>query len=119
MNAPLQPTQWAALDAARARADIDARWDGDIVRQLTDYIAIPAKSPGFDADWVQHGFIDAVVRNAARWIETQKVAGLRLEVVRLAGRTPVIFFEVDGTKAGNMENVLRVVNGLIASSRKA
>lgn len=106
MNAPLQPTQWAALDAARARADIDARWDGDIVRQLTDYIAIPAKSPGFDADWVQHGFIDTVVRNAARWIETQKVAGLRLEVVRLAGRTPVIFFEVDGTKAGNTQTAL-------------
>ena len=28
-------------------------------------------------------------------------------------------YYTDGTKAGNMENVLRVVNGLIASSRKA
>ena len=28
-------------------------------------------------------------------------------------------YYTDGTKAGNMENVLRVVNALVASSRKA
>ena len=54
------------------------KWDGDIVRQLTDYIAIPAKSPGFDKDWAQHGYIDTVLRNAASWVEAQKVEGLQL-----------------------------------------
>ena len=78
MNAPLHhelPTP--LLDAAQARARIDAQWDGDILRQLTDYIAIPAKSPVFDPDWAAHGFIDAVVRQAAGWVEAQKVPGLR------------------------------------------
>ena len=37
--------------AAPALAQVSLAWDEDIVRQLTDYIAIPAKSPGFDADW--------------------------------------------------------------------
>ena len=95
MNAPLHREMPAGtLDAARLQSEIDAQWDGDIVRQLTDYIAIPAKSPGFEKDWAALGHIETVVRNAAQWVEAQKVEGLTLEVVRLPGRTPVIFFEV-------------------------
>lgn len=89
------------LQPAEALSRISEQWDADIVRQLTDYIAIPAKSPGFAPDWEQLGFIDTVVRNAAAWVEAQKVEGLKLEVVRLPGRTPVIFFEVDGTLPGS------------------
>ena len=89
------------LQPADALSQISKQWDEDIVRQLTDYIAIPAKSPGFAPDWEQLGFIDTVVRNAAAWVEAQKVAGLKLEVVRLPGRTPVIFFEVEGTQPGS------------------
>ncbi|MBS0499137.1 MAG: hypothetical protein JSR74_02290, partial [Proteobacteria bacterium] len=48
MNAPHAPELAAVMDAAAARRQIDAQWDGDIVRQLTDYIAIPAKSLAFD-----------------------------------------------------------------------
>ncbi|MDF1486304.1 M20 family metallopeptidase [Ramlibacter sp. H39-3-26] len=103
MNARI-PTP--ALDAAAALAHASAQWDGDIVRQLTDYIAIPAKSPGFDADWQQHGYIETVVRNAAAWVEARKVAGLSLEIVRLPGRTPVLFFEVAATQQGSTQTVL-------------
>ena len=91
MNARI-PT--SALNAAQALDQVSQAWDQDIVRQLTDYIQIPAKSPSFDADWASHGHIDTVIRNAAAWVEAQKVEGLTLEVVRLPGRTPVIFFEV-------------------------
>ncbi|MFZ3081890.1 M20 family metallopeptidase [Rhodoferax ferrireducens] len=83
-----------ALNTTQALNQISRAWDDDLVAQLSDYIAIPAKSPMFDADWVQHGFIDTVVRNAASWVEAQKVAGLTLEIIRLPGRTPVLFFEV-------------------------
>jgi acetylornithine deacetylase/succinyl-diaminopimelate desuccinylase-like protein len=83
------------FDANLALAHAQARWDNDIVRQLTDYIAIPAKSPAFDPDWAAHGYIEMVVRNAAQWVEAQKVPGLRLEIIRLPGRTPLLFFEVD------------------------
>ena len=76
-------------------------WDDDIVGQLTDYIAIPAKSPTFAADWAELGLLDTVVRNAAAWVEAQKVAGLTLEIVRLPGRTPVLFFEIEATQAAS------------------
>ena len=107
MNAPLHhELPPPLLDAAQARARIDAQWDGDILRQLTDYIAIPAKSPVFDPDWAAHGFIDTVVRHAAGWVEAQKVPGLTLEVVRLPGRTPVIFFEIPATRPGSTQTAL-------------
>ncbi|MES2481599.1 MAG: M20 family metallopeptidase [Pseudomonadota bacterium] len=101
MNAPLHREMPAtALDAARVFDQVNRQWDDDIVGQLSDYIAIPAKSPGFDKDWVAHGHIETVVRNAAQWVESQKVEGLTLEIVRLPGRTPVLFFEVAGTRGG-------------------
>jgi acetylornithine deacetylase/succinyl-diaminopimelate desuccinylase-like protein len=84
----------STLNAVQALDQVSRTWDHDIVGQLTDYIAIPAKSPMFDPDWVQNGFIDTVVRNAAAWVEAQRVPGLTLEVIRLEGRTPVLFFEV-------------------------
>ena len=107
MNAPLHKEIPAdILNAAQALSQVTAQWDGDIVRQISDYIAIPAKSPGFDADWKAHGYIDTVMRNAAAWVEAQKVEGLTLEVIRLEGRTPVLFFEIPATRADSTQTVL-------------
>ena len=96
MNARI-PTP--VLDNTLALQQVSAQWDRDIVRQVTDYIAIPAKSPGFEADWQAKGLLDTVVRNAADWIAAQKVPGLQFEIVRLPGRTPVLFFEVAATQS--------------------
>ncbi|AEB87015.1 M20/M25/M40 family metallo-hydrolase [Alicycliphilus denitrificans] len=96
----------AALDAALALDRVSRAWDEDILQQLTDYIRIPAKSPGFAPDWRELGHIETVVRNAAQWVEAQKVAGLTLEIVRLPGRTPVLFFEVAATQPQLAQTVL-------------
>jgi acetylornithine deacetylase/succinyl-diaminopimelate desuccinylase-like protein len=107
MNAPLhREIPAGVLDATQALSQVSAQWDGDIVKQITDYITIPAKSPSFDADWAGHGHLETVLRNAASWVEAQKVEGLQLEIVRLEGRTPVLFFEVPATKADSTQTVL-------------
>jgi acetylornithine deacetylase/succinyl-diaminopimelate desuccinylase-like protein len=100
------PATAPALDPQALREFTDRTWDDEIVPALTEYIAIPAKSPMFDADWQRHGFIDRVVRDAAAWVEGKKLAGLKLEVIRLEGRTPVIFFELPATKPGDDTVVL-------------
>lgn len=94
------------LDANAALTHATRAWDDDIVRQLTDYIAIPAKSPSFDPDWAAHGHLETVMRNAAAWVEAQKVPGLQLEIVRLEGRTPVLFFEIPASGTTATQTVL-------------
>ena len=49
----------AALNPQTLLQSVTQAWDSDIVQQLSDYIAVPAKSPAFDADWAVHGHIDA------------------------------------------------------------
>ena len=94
------------LDPKALQAFVDDKWDNEIIPALTDYIAVPAKSPAFDADWEKNAFIERVVRDAAQWVEAQKVSGLTLEVVRLPGRTPVIFFDAPATRSDNGDTIL-------------
>ncbi|ABA53403.1 M20 family metallopeptidase [Burkholderia pseudomallei] len=96
----------AAIDHDRLADFIERKWNDEILHALTDYIAVPAKSPAFDPDWAKHGYIERVIVDAAQWAERQPVKGLRVEVVRLAGRTPVIFFETPATRAGSTDTIL-------------
>ncbi|MBU3739599.1 MAG: peptidase M20, partial [Rhodoferax sp.] len=82
------------IDAAAALDHATRSWDHDIVARLSHYIGIPSKSPLFDPEWAENGHIETVLRDAADWVQAQQVSGLRLEIVRLAGRTPLLFFEV-------------------------
>ncbi|GGC68170.1 M20 family metallopeptidase [Undibacterium terreum] len=95
----------AKLDPKALQAFVDGKWDKEIVPNLTQYIEIPAKSPMFDAAWEQNGYIDKVARDAADWIRSQKVQGLTLELIKLPGRTPVLFFEVPATGNAGTDTV--------------
>jgi acetylornithine deacetylase/succinyl-diaminopimelate desuccinylase-like protein len=85
-------------DAARLTAFVERMWDAEIVPALTDYIRIPNKSPAFDPDWAAHGHMDRAVDLFAGWARGKiaGVAGAELDVVRLEGRTPVIFVSIPG-----------------------
>ena len=87
-----------AVDRIRAQSAkfVGRIWDEQIVPQLVDYIRIPNKSPMFDSDWVKHGYMDQAVSLMENWASKQPIAGMKLEVVRLEGRTPLIFIEIPG-----------------------
>ena len=63
-------------------------WDDSIVPNLVDYVKIPNKSPMFDPQWQENGHMEKAVELIAGWCREQKIEGLTVEVVRLAGRTP-------------------------------
>ncbi len=85
------------MDTTKTDRLVSDAWDSDIVPQLVEYIRIPNKSPMFDADWQKHGYMDAAVDLMAKWAKQQDIAGMTVEVVRLEGRTPLIFIEIPGT----------------------
>jgi acetylornithine deacetylase/succinyl-diaminopimelate desuccinylase-like protein len=90
------------VDAQQLEEFVSLKWDDDIVPKLVDYIRIPCKSPHFDADWAANGHIDAAVGLAEHWSRAQEIPGLKIEVIRLEGRTPVLFFEIEGDAPGNI-----------------
>src|SRR5574341_538537 len=73
-------------------------WDEAIVPALVEYIRIPAKSPHFDKDWAQHGYIEAAVTLAADWCREHAIEGMKLEVLRIEGRTPLLYIDVPATR---------------------
>jgi len=85
-----------AMDSTALTGFVGGLWDREIVPQLIEYIRIPNKSPMFDAQWAEHGHMDRAVALMETWARAQPIAGMQLEVVRLPGRTPLIFIEIPG-----------------------
>ncbi len=71
-------------------------WENSIIPELVEYIRIPNKSPMFDASWKQNGYMEKVVEQFVAWSKALQLDGMELEVVRLPGRTPLIFMEITG-----------------------
>jgi acetylornithine deacetylase/succinyl-diaminopimelate desuccinylase-like protein len=82
-------------DAIRRQIDMD--WRDSILPALVEYVRIPNKSPLFDPDWATHGHMDRAIELLAGWCRRQTIKGLTVEVVRLPGRTPLLFCEIPGT----------------------
>jgi acetylornithine deacetylase/succinyl-diaminopimelate desuccinylase-like protein len=85
---------------------IARQWDDDIVAQLIEYIRLPAKSPHFDPEWERHGHIEASIAQAHAWAARQPIQGLKLEIVRLGARTPVLFFDVPARGPASQKTVV-------------
>jgi len=71
-------------------------WDEEILPSLSEYVKIPNKSPLFDPDWQEHGFMQQAIDHVVSWIEEQKVPGLQLEVHQLEERTPTLLMTLPG-----------------------
>ncbi len=86
------------MDNARLTAFVGDTWDREIVPQLVEYIRIPNKSPLFDTEWAVHGYMEQAVTQLADWARGKlaQVPGASLEIVRLEGRTPLIFMDIPG-----------------------
>lgn len=84
------------FNAQKLRKFIDEQWQEDIIPSLYEYIKIPNKSPHFDAKWQEHGYMEQAVTHIADWCQAHAPKGMKLEVLRLPGRTPLLFMDVPG-----------------------
>ena len=86
------------MDTTRLKPFVETFWDDSILPSITDYIRIPNKSPAFDPQWAEHGYMEDAVALMDGWARGQLdgFPGATLEVVRLPGRTPLIFIDVPG-----------------------
>ena len=87
-------------------AYVESVWEQSILETLTEYIAIPNKSPAFDPAWREHGHMHRAVALIAGWCKRQPIEGLVVEVIEHPGRTPIIWAEVPGAGPRKDETVL-------------
>lgn len=76
---------------------VDAAWQDSIIPSLCDYIKIPNKSPHFDSDWENHGYMEQAVAHVATWCQANAPHAMKLEILRIPQRTPLLFMEIPGT----------------------
>lgn len=97
----LFPNSESLMDSSKVDRYVSDKWDDEIVPQLVEYIRIPAKSPMFDADWEKNGYMEQAVELMEGWARAQPIPGMEIEVVRLEGRTPLIFIEIPAANGGS------------------
>ena len=84
------------MDQQSAQKLVDEVWNDTIVPELVEYIKIPAKSPHFDPDWEKNGYIEDAIQQIFAWCKKQNIRGMECEIVRLPGRTQLIFMDIPG-----------------------
>ncbi len=88
------------MDTRRLQPFINQVWDESIVDRLQAYIRIPNKSKMFDPEWERHGYMDAAVQLMADWCRAQPIPGMKVEVKRLPGLTPLLVIDIPGELPG-------------------
>lgn len=84
------------MDTDAIKQDIDQFWDQTVLPALKEYVAIPCKSPVFDPDWKQNGYLHDAVMHCKKWCESLDIQGLQADVYEIENRTPLLFIEVPG-----------------------
>ena len=85
------------MNSSRLKQYIDDVWDKSIVPTLCDYIRIPNKSVNFDPQWAEHGHMDRAAELLRHWCEAHALPGMKIDLLRLPNRTPLLFIEVPGS----------------------
>lgn len=75
---------------------VDQSWDAALP-VLMDYIAVPARSPMFDAEWEANGHLRRAATMLRDWAAAQDIPGMTVEMVEMPGLTPVLFVEIPAT----------------------
>ena len=84
------------MDSDKLYDFVSGVWDKQIVPQLCEYIKIPNKSPMFDAQWQEHGYMKEAMDLLEHWVREQPIAGMKVERIQLPGRTPLMLIEIPG-----------------------
>ena len=88
------------MDLEQLRASVRKTWDESILERLVAYVRIPNKSPMFDPKWESHGHMEAAVQLMAQWCRLQPIPGMRVDIKRLPGKTPLLLVDIPGELPG-------------------
>ena len=79
---------------------VEKHFDATIIPNLMEYIKIDNLSPNFDLEWATNGKAEKAAEHLLKWALIQGVKGLKGEVQKKDGLSPIIFIEIE-SNGGN------------------
>lgn len=73
------------------------QFESEVLPALSHYATIPCLSPAFDADWEEHGYLDAAMSQYAEWATGRAFVSHTVTIRELPGRTPVLVVTIEAT----------------------
>ncbi len=84
---------------SKTDSTLSGLWHNETLLALKDFIAIPSLSPGFDAAWEEHGYLQHAILQAKNFAE-KLLKDIRVEVLEAKGKSPMLFFELPAFREG-------------------
>lgn len=69
-------------------------FDESALPSLEEYIRIPNLSRSYDAEWNTNGLLEKAAEHIKNWIESLAIKGLKTEIIKDEGFSPIIFTEI-------------------------
>lgn len=85
------------MDSTKLMSSVSKLWDESAIQVLSKFIEIPCKSMPYDSNWKTNAYFDKAEMLFLEWAEKQNIPGLKGEIIRIEGRTPLLYIEIPGT----------------------
>lgn len=76
---------------------IENQWHESVIPTLCEYIKVPNLSPTFDSKIHENGLQEKAMKVMTDWVASRSIKGMKYEVIKLPGKTPLLFIEIDAT----------------------
>jgi len=86
------------MDTTATKNFISSLWDSSVIPIVEKYIAIPNQSPEWEPNWEEVGNTQKAIDLLVSWVHHQNVPDLKLQVIKEAKRTPIIFLELPASE---------------------
>lgn len=91
------------MEYTKSTEFVNKEFEESVLPSLIDYIKIDNLSPNFDPEWATNGKAEKAADLLLNWTLNQGIKGLKADIIKLEGLSPIVFIEIDSTGAdGNV-----------------
>jgi len=87
------------MDSKKTAEFVKREWHDNVVPSLMDFVRIPNVSPSFDDAWETNGLQERAFELITKWAKAQDLSNCRIELLKDAGRTPLLVMEIEAHKS--------------------
>jgi acetylornithine deacetylase/succinyl-diaminopimelate desuccinylase-like protein len=82
------------MDFKRCRSFVNHKWQGEVVKTLKEYVAIPNVSRSYDPEWATNGLTEKAMDLLVKWVRAQELKDATVTILQRDGCTPLLFVDV-------------------------